>query len=446
MMIQDNLLLVKNIEGQDVESLLLLLKALHPYLVQRKSQASAINYPMVNSLLPQYMGVYRLSHPSPHHHSLSSVTSAASSSLMGSSSKVSESHSYILILRNPLSSDPTFFPIHYTYCLSAEGIRKTRIPGDTSVTSFVPSVDKNRSSTSGSTKNKDKNKGQEVPGASSVPTPDFNLMLKKEDADRLISNLEADLKFLSGHLLVNYTLLIGVHSIDLWEKELAEEEADAAAEGSEDESSLVFSITQQMQGLGKTPTEKSGDTKKTAQVSGSPPTAKKKGHQRKESLSLSIDPIKHPYAIPSPFVSAESRASSRPSLYSSEEGGVAGSDSLLASASDLDEYFGGRFVYFIGFDDLLPLSSSFSSKELNLDKSSKKDKKEKAEDKENHHLETAGAADSTGPTGSGTESKKDGEGSSVKPSGEEMGKKEAARTYSSGLLAQVKKRLKIVNV
>ena len=151
---QDNLLHIKGIDGQEVEQLLSLLRSLHPYLVQRKSNVSKVvrdvtgnqpsvpgNQPsvpgnqssvpasqaIVNSLLPQYMAVFRLSYPS-HIHSLSSVVSSVSSAASSASKGIkgstsSESHTYLLILRNPLSSEKTFFPIHHTYHLTADGIK-----------------------------------------------------------------------------------------------------------------------------------------------------------------------------------------------------------------------------------------------------------------------------------------------------------------------------------
>ena len=107
---------IKSIDGQEVEQLLSLLRSLHPYLVQRKSNVTKSivgggpsTQSTVNSLLPQYMAVYRLSFPS-HLHSLSSVVSSVSSAASSASKGIkgstsSESHTYLLLLRNPLSSE-----------------------------------------------------------------------------------------------------------------------------------------------------------------------------------------------------------------------------------------------------------------------------------------------------------------------------------------------------
>ena len=347
----DHQVIIKIIEGSDVESLMSLLKSLHPFLVQRKSVESV--FPA--SLLPQYLACFRLS----QNPSVTSSVAAKSSSSSSDSSNL-----YVLFQRNPLSSSETFFPIHKYYSLTSDGIKLIGSSKETSSSS---------------------NESQ------------LKLRIKREDSERLLAALESDLKFLSGHLLVGYSLLIGVHSIDVWETEINEE-----AEEEDDHESLMTSISQQL--------------KKSLSM---------KQHQsedhRKESLSLVIDPSLHPFAIPSPFVSIDSRSSSRPSL---------SQESTTSLNQQVQESSSSRFVYFIGFSDLIPLSPSFSVKELNLEKESKESGK-KSEKKSKSIIEVEQSS-------SAMEAKET-------TSKEEMGKKEAAREYSRNLLIHFRNLLHVVD-
>jgi hypothetical protein len=340
----DRQVLVKSIEGSDVESLLSLLKTLHPHLVNRKSINS-------HSLLPQYLACFRIAH--------ASLTGPSESSGAKVSSSDS-SHVYLVLIRNPLSGNESFFPIHSEFVVTAE---------------TVVCVSRRR-------------------GVASQ-TDDLQMTLKSSDGRRLMSALEADLKFLAAHLLVGYSLVIGVHSIDEWERQLTNQErgegddVDDVTTSAGHTDSLISSVTRSL-GQGMRVTGDDDDI------------------MRKDSLSLVIDPVKHPFALPSPFVGVDSRASSRPSSLN------------LAAESETSTGGGGggRFVYFVGFDDLLPLSASFSSKELNLDnKSSKK----------SSLLESSSSS-----------------ASDVTKNKEEMGKKEAAREYSRNMLNQVKKRIVMI--
>lgn len=190
---------------------------------------------------------------------------------------------------------------------------------------------------------------------------------------------------------------------------------------------------------------------------------------RKDSVSLVIDPQRYPFVLPSPFVGVDSRASSRPSLHGSESGvSCSGSVSTTTaqheqSQQQLGQLAGqqGRFVYFIGFEDLLPLSASFSSKELDLEKklekkeAKEKEKKEKKAEKEREKAEKQ-LEKMMREKGAGghvvTTTDEEGEGGGHAPqegegtvlSREILGKKEAAREYSRNLLNQLKKRLVIV--
>jgi len=191
----DHQVIIRLLEGQDVDALLVLLKSLHPYLVQVKT-----------SLLPQYLACFRLNY--------------------------TDNPFYVSCVRNAICSSDTFFPLHELWTLNAEGARQLQ--------------------------------GEKRP---------LQLFLKNQDGLRLQTILESDLKFLSSQLLVNYSLAIGVHSIEQWEHQMALEEEE---------------LSSQMARLST---------------------------ERKDSLSLTIDPAKHPFVVPS-----------------SE-----------------------RFVYYIGFEDLLPL-------------------------------------------------------------------------------------------
>ena len=461
-------LLIKTIDGSDLDGFLSLLKSLHPYLVQRKpgavtsqpANASGIAVAgsppptpacLVNSLLPQYMAVYRLSYAGSHSYSsmIASTVTSGTSGLIGSATKVSssDSHFYLVVMRNPLSSDESFFPIHYFYNVTADGVKR------------------NYASTTSSCKEGKKHSQVNTSFPSGDSNSDFTLTLKKDDAERLLSNLEADLKFLCSHLLVGYSLSVGIHSIDLWERELAEDEDEDDDDAEEeDESSLVASITQQFQGLraASTPGANISSTSGTSAATSPPNQSSFSGigllsdtgavrkslrcKKRKESLSLVIDSLRHPFALPSPFVGVDSRASSRPSLHSEQSECDSG---LVGDASRSN----GRFVYWVGFSDLLPLSASFSSKEIREfrerekgEKMSKKDKEKASKlndtDKDNNLHQDDSLPYDSGASGTG-----EGVSNTSKPSKEakeEMGKKEAAREYSKNLLNQMRRRIRIV--
>ena len=369
---------VKAIEGSDVEGLLSLLKSLHPYLVQRKGSKAT-----VDSLLPHYLAVFRLLHAHQQHArpvpptgaggaggalaageagggGASATTATGAASLPPSSvADVAESATYLLLVRNPIACTDSFFPIHDSFTLAADGVvgRRSR---------------------------------------RATPDKDFVLVLKKEDADRLLANLESDLRFLSAHLLTGYTLSVGIHSIDEWEREL-QVDPEEGAEESDDQ------VAQEQQ------------------------------QQQLQHQSLVIDPLLHPFAVPSPFVGVESRASSRPSLAGSCDTADSGlpptttcATAHSQSQSQQQQQASGRFVYFVGVNDLLPLSASFSSKELDLEK-----KKQHRNDKKSKRKGAAGGEE-------GLEA-----GAPLAP--DDMGKKESAREYARQLAQQVKRRIRLLS-
>lgn len=535
----DRQVVVKIVEGTDVESLLSLVKSLHPYFVQRKttihshyqphhvlsssttsqqqsmgqhatSSSTTTTITVVNSLLPQYLAVYRISHAGSAAHSLagilasvpSSVSSIMSSAIVSSVAKGSsslgiggsgigatsslvsqvgksmagmgisgtsssaENDVYVVLIRNAISCNESFFPIHSYFLLNDSGIKK--IPGRTMYT-FCDTTQLQQ---------------REAGGKSSSVSEDDNLtiILKKADADRLLANLESDLKFLSGHLLIGYTLTVGVHSIDEWERQLREEEEDEEGgiseedEDGEEEAGPGGGLSSLAKHLAGPRGTSSGERhfeeeeEDVAITSTSQLLGKRGGLlTRKDSVSLVIDPQRYPFVLPSPFVGVDSRASSRPSLHGSESGvSCSGSVSTTTaqheqSQQQLGQLTGqqGRFVYFIGFEDLLPLSASFSSKELDLEKklekkeAKEKEKKEKKAEKEREKAEkqlekmrekgghVVTTTDEEGEGGHALQGQgQEGEGTVL--SREIMGKKEAAREYSRNLLNQLKKRLVIV--
>lgn len=472
----DQQILIKSIEGNDVEGLLSLMKSLHPYLVQRKSSGS---------LLPQYLAVFRISH---HAHSVSSAAAAAAhhrhvhaaaaagihaaaagghtmddtimsgtpaamtgttttsavssvttgigsllaqtgASVLASASgggvsgkgSSSESSSYLLLMRNPISCNSAFFPIHDLFILSADGIIAHRVRTSS------------RTSSSSATTRKERDR-------------DFVLNLKKADADRMISNLESDLKFLSTHLLTGYTISVGIHSIDEWEQELMEEQDDntegedeEGEEGSDqDTGDQGNSISDQLAGLAVTRSDSKSDKKDERRRRrsssrgrrGVQETLNTTATDQQEEESVVIDPIRHPFAVPSPCVGVESRASSRPSLHSSDtqDSGLAHGGVTVSNSTGLGGG-GGRFVYFVGVNDLLPLSASFSSKEQDLEK-----KHNKKAHKQQQELKSSSAE------GGG-----DVKGGSDEKDKQAAGKKESAREYSRNLMQQFNRRITTVS-
>ncbi|RWS29851.1 phosphatidylinositol 5-phosphate 4-kinase type-2 alpha-like protein [Leptotrombidium deliense] len=167
----DNFLILKTLHSEEVEQMHSLLKAYHPYVIERHGK----------TLLPQYLGMYRLS--------------------------VEGNETYIVVMRNIFSSS---IPIH----------RKYDIKGST--------VDRDAS---------DKEKEKELP---TLKDNDFvkdgiRLYLLGVDKQKLMEMLEADCDFLSKMNLMDYSLCIGIHDCERYEQEAMECMAMGTAYSEEDE-------------------------------------------------------------------------------------------------------------------------------------------------------------------------------------------------------------------
>ncbi|RWS17383.1 phosphatidylinositol 5-phosphate 4-kinase type-2 alpha-like protein [Dinothrombium tinctorium] len=167
----DNFLVLKTLHSEEVEQMHSLLKAYHPYVIERHGK----------TLLPQYLGMYRLS--------------------------VEGNETYIVVMRNIFSSS---IPIH----------RKYDIKGST--------VDREAS---------DKEKEKELP---TLKDNDFvkdgiRLYLSPSEKEKLMEMLEADCEFLSKMNLMDYSLCLGIHDCKKYEQEAMDMECMVGTAYSEED-------------------------------------------------------------------------------------------------------------------------------------------------------------------------------------------------------------------
>ncbi|KAI1283727.1 Phosphatidylinositol 5-phosphate 4-kinase type-2 gamma [Halotydeus destructor] len=146
----DGLLHVRQVQSEHVEQLHSLLKAYHPFVVQRG-----------RSRLPQYLGLYR-------------VTTTPSGGLRKNESP---KNTYLLVTRN---------------LLSAPSFRWSRLLSGREASGSAPS-----STTSSST--------------GPAPSASSGLRLTAADRDRLVDTLQADVDFLANHNLVDYVIRVACH-------------------------------------------------------------------------------------------------------------------------------------------------------------------------------------------------------------------------------------------
>ena len=168
----DNQLILKTLSSDEVENMHHLLKEYHPYIVERYGQ----------TLLPQYLGMYRLT--------------------------VEGQVTYLVVMRNIISSS---LPIHQKYDLKG-------------------SNPENREAS-------EKEKGKDLP---CFKDNDFikigaKLYLDEVDKVKLIDTLSNDTAFLARENLIDYSLCLGIHECSKYQQELNELNSPRSTSSNDDE-------------------------------------------------------------------------------------------------------------------------------------------------------------------------------------------------------------------
>lgn len=167
----DNQLILKTLSSDEVENMHHLLKEYHPYIVERYGK----------TLLPQYLGMYRLT--------------------------VEGQVTYIVVMRNIFNSR---LPIHKKYDLKGSN------------------PDREAS---------EKERGKDLP---CFKDNDFikdgaKLYLDLVNKNKLISTLEADTAFLARENLIDYSLCLGIHDCSKFQQELTDVNSPRSTSSNDDE-------------------------------------------------------------------------------------------------------------------------------------------------------------------------------------------------------------------
>lgn len=154
----DDQLILKTLSSDEVENMHHLLKEYHPYIVERYGK----------TLLPQYLGMYRLT--------------------------VEGQVTYIVVMRNIFNSR---LPIHKKYDLKGSNLDREA---------------------------SEKERGKDLP---CFKDNDFikdgaKLYLDLDSKNKLISTLEADTAFLARENLIDYSLCLGIHECSKYQPDLAD--------------------------------------------------------------------------------------------------------------------------------------------------------------------------------------------------------------------------------
>merc|ERR1711994_16642 len=169
---QDKLYVIKTLESVEVEQMHSLLKQYHPFIVERHGK----------TLLPQYLGMYRLTVDNVEH--------------------------YLVVMRNIFSNH---LRIHKKYDLTGS------------------TIDREASQ---------KERGKDDP---TFKDNDFlndgvKICIGEEAKSKLMETLAADVEFLTKLHIMDYSLLLGVHNIDANDDDLANDDVDGEdGEGDLDE-------------------------------------------------------------------------------------------------------------------------------------------------------------------------------------------------------------------
>lgn len=167
----DKQLILKTLSAEEVENMHHLLKEYHPYIVERFGK----------TLLPQYLGMYRLT--------------------------VEGQETYIVVMRNIFSSR---LPIHKKYDLKGSNLDREA---------------------------SEKERGKDLP---CFKDNDFlkdgvKLYLDLDSKEKLISTLEADTTFLARENLMDYSLCLGIHDCEKFQQEQADINSPKSTSSNEDD-------------------------------------------------------------------------------------------------------------------------------------------------------------------------------------------------------------------
>lgn len=165
----DKMFVIKVLQSEEVEQMHILLKQYHPYIVERHGK----------TLLPQYLGLYRLT--------------------------VEGAETYVVVMKNIFSSS---LAVHCKYDLK------------------------------GSTVDREASEKEKIKDLPTLKDNDFvrdghKLYVGQESKEKLLAMLSADVGFLSRLHLVDYSLCLGIHYCERAEQEALEKERMAMeADGS----------------------------------------------------------------------------------------------------------------------------------------------------------------------------------------------------------------------
>ena len=172
----DKLYVMKTLTSEEVEQMHFLLKQYHPFVVERHGK----------TLLPQYLGMYRLT--------------------------VDNTEHYLVVMRNIFSNH---MKIHKKYDLKGS------------------TIDREASQ-------KEREKNNPTFKDNDFLRDDKKIHIGEEAKSKLMETLKADVEFLTKLQIMDYSLLLGVHDCDAEDQELdaaaaaAQEEEDDAAPADED--------------------------------------------------------------------------------------------------------------------------------------------------------------------------------------------------------------------
>ncbi|GAB0096703.1 phosphatidylinositol 5-phosphate 4-kinase type-2 alpha [Sergentomyia squamirostris] len=155
----DRLFIVKSLTSEEVERMHSFLKHYHPYVVERHG----------NVLLPQYLGMYRLT--------------------------VDGVQSYFVVMRNVFSSH---LKVHRKFDLKGSTVE--REASDKELEKQLPTLKDNDFIKSG-----------------------IKILIGDEAKEKLLATLNADVDFLTKLHLMDYSLLLGIHDCNRAEEDLANE-------------------------------------------------------------------------------------------------------------------------------------------------------------------------------------------------------------------------------
>ncbi|XP_015918299.1 phosphatidylinositol 5-phosphate 4-kinase type-2 alpha [Parasteatoda tepidariorum] len=163
----DRLFMIKTLQTEEVEQMHSLLKQYHPYIVERHGK----------TLLPQYLGMYRLT--------------------------VEGAETYVVVMRNIFT---TRLKIHKKYDLKGS------------------TVDREAS---------DKEKEKDIPV---LKDNDFvkdgcKMNIGSEAKEKLLETLNADVTFLASMNLMDYSVCLGIHDSERSEQDALEKEKPVSSEG-----------------------------------------------------------------------------------------------------------------------------------------------------------------------------------------------------------------------